>query len=104
MLGFPLDISCSGGSEASKKHAAVNDFHGDVADYERKTLKARPKQIPRLRVWARAVAGGSATYREFFSTYCTAMHVAEVQGWFYILLSLTPFGKDLPRMEAIASA
>ena len=61
-------------------YVTMNDFHGDVADYTRKTLQARPRQIERLREWTRRVLDGPASYRDYFSAYCTAMHVAEVQG------------------------
>ena len=37
-------------------------------------------QIDRLTAWTKVVAAGDATYREYFSAYCTALHVSEAQG------------------------
>ena len=75
-----IDFNKNITDQLEAKYSTVNDFFGDVADYEKKTLKARDKQVKRLKTWKERVLSGGGTYRDFFSAYCTALHISEVLG------------------------
>ena len=66
--------------QLEEKYSKRNDFMGDVADFETKEICGREKQVERLKIWRQRASSGEGTYREFFSAYCSALHISEVLG------------------------